>query len=140
MRRAALLTLLFGTLALANVAQAQTARVSMSASASRVAVGEPFGLEVRAELEGGEADDVALPDFGPLVVLGRRVSRPFSFSFGFGSGGQHAVMKSEVVYSFTLRARAPGKIRLAPAVVMMGRRKFSSAPIELPGTGAPRRR
>ena len=136
MRRAALLTLLFGTLALANVAQAQTARVSMSASASRVAVGEPFGLEVRAELEGGEADDVALPDFGPLEVLGRRVSRPFSFSFGFGSGGQHAVMKSEIVYSFTLRAVAPGKIRLAPAVVTMGRRKFSSAPLTIEATGA----
>jgi hypothetical protein len=120
-----------------QLASAQKARVSMSASSSRVTVGEPFGLEVRAEIEGGEADDVTLPDFGTLEVLGRRVSRPFSFSFGFGSSGQHAVAKSELVYSFTLRAVQPGTYRLAGAVVVMGRRKFTSAPLTIEATGSP---
>jgi hypothetical protein len=136
MRRVVLLTLLFAAWPLTSAAHAQTAHVSMSASANRVVVGEPFGLEVRAELEGGEADDVRLPDFGSLEVLGRRVSRPFSFSFGFGSGGQHAVMKSEIVYSFTLRAVAPGKIRLSPAVVMVNGHRFSSSPLTIEATGS----
>jgi hypothetical protein len=130
-----LASLLLSSLCWPLLAHAQSAEVSLSASASRVQVGEPFAVEIRASIDGGEADDVQVPDFGALQVLGRRVSRPFSFSFGFG-GSQHAVMKSEVVYSFTLRALEPGTYRIAPAVVQVGRRKFSSKPLNIEATGA----
>jgi hypothetical protein len=118
------------------LAEAQSAQVTLSASAERVQVGEPFAIEIRASVEGGEADDIELPSFGNLEVLGKRVSRPFSFSFGFGSGGQHAVMKSETVYSFTVRAVAPGSVRIEPAVLRMGRRKFSSRPLVIEASGS----
>jgi hypothetical protein len=117
-------------------AGAQSAQVTLSASAERVQVGQPFAIEIRASVEGGEADDIELPSFGSLEVLGKRVSRPFSFSFGFGSGGQHAVVKSETVYSFTVRAVTPGSYRLEPAVLRMGRRKFASRPLVIEASGS----
>lgn len=120
----------------ASVAQAQTARVSMSASGSRVTVGEPFAVEIRADVSGAEVDDVEIPDFGSLEVLGRRVSRPFSFSFGFGTSGRHAQVQSQIVHSFTLRALKPGSFRIDPAVVVIGNRRFTSQPLTIEATGA----
>jgi len=120
----------------ASVAQAQTARVSMSASGSRVTVGEPFAVEIRADVSGAEVDDVQIPDFGSLEVLGRRVSRPFSFSFGFGTSGRHAQVQSQIVHSFTLRALKPGTFRIDPAVVVIGSRRFTSQPLTIEATGA----
>ncbi len=114
---------------------AQTARVSMSASASQVTVGEPFAIEIRADVSGGEVDDVELPDFGELEVLGRRVSRPFSVSFGFGSGGQRATVQSQIVHSFTLRATQPGSYTIQPAIVVVGPRRFASEPVRIEASG-----
>jgi hypothetical protein len=102
------------------------AQVSMIASSSRVGVGVPFGVEIRADVSGDDVEDLEPPDFGDLEVLGRRVSRPFSFSFGFGSGGQHAQVRNEVVYGFTLRASRAGTFKIPPAVVVLGKRKVAT--------------
>ncbi|HEX6241592.1 MAG TPA: BatD family protein, partial [Polyangiales bacterium] len=123
-------------LALAAPALAQKTRVTMVASAHQVQVGDPFMLEIRADVSGDDIDDVALPDLGKLEVLGRRVSRPISFSFGFGSGGQHAQVQSQVVYDFTLRAARPGTYVIQPAIVTVGNRKFASQQLTIVATGA----
>ncbi len=136
MRVLAVLLGVLGVLAAPAQTAAQTARVSMSASGSRVTVGEPFALEIRADISGAEVDDIEIPDFGSLEVLGRRVSRPFSFSFGFGTGGRHAQVQSQIVHSFTLRALKPGAFRIDPAVVVIGNRRFTSQPLTIEATGA----
>ncbi len=127
---------MLSTAARAPRAEAQTARVSMSASASRVTVGEPFVVEIRADITGGQPDDIELPDFGTFEVVGRQVSRPFSFSFGFGSGGQHGTVQSQIVHAFTMRAREPGTFTIKPAVVVVGARRFASTALTIEATGS----
>ncbi|MFT3921239.1 MAG: BatD family protein [Myxococcales bacterium] len=121
-------------------ARADSVRLSMSASSTRVQAGEPFAVEVRAELSGSSDDDteIDLPEFDHFEVLGRRVSRPFSFSFGFG-GGQQARMQSQLIYSFTLRGLNPGRYVIQPAVITVGGRKYASRPltIEVTASAAP---
>jgi hypothetical protein len=117
-------------LASTGVALAQSARISMSASSNRVAVGEPFAVEIRIETHGDEPDSVELPDFGALQVLGRSTSRPFSFSFGFG-GGQRARVKSETVYGFTLRATERGAFSLRPAIMTVKGRRVASQSLNI---------
>lgn len=139
MRRPALLfALLFALSALLwhNPARAEKVRVTMISSATRVAVGEPFVIEVRVELAGQDVDDLALPDFGKLEVLGKRVSRPISFSFGFGSGGQRAQVNSQIIHGFTLRALEPGTYAIQPAIVTAGGRKYASHALTIEATGA----
>jgi BatD DUF11 like domain len=118
-------------------ASAQRARVSMSSSATRVTVGEPFAIEIRADVSGDDVDDIAVPDFGKLQVVGKRVSRPFSFSFGFGNSGQHARVESQIVHGYTLVATAPGTYLIQPAIVSVGGRKFASQRLSIEATGAP---
>lgn len=119
-----------------STALAQSARVSMSASSSRVTVGEPFAIEIRADVTGSDVDEIEIPDFGALEVLGRRMSRPFSFSFGFGTSGQHANVQSQIIHSFTVRATAPGQYTIQPAIVEVGKRRFASAPLTIEAVGS----
>jgi BatD DUF11 like domain len=100
--------------------------VAMNVSSTRVAVGEPFAIEVRVDASDEDVDDLEAPDFGGLEVVGRRVSRPFSFSFGFGTGGRHAQVKKEIVYGFTLRALRPGTYKIPPAIALVGKRRVAS--------------
>jgi BatD DUF11 like domain len=117
-------------------AEAPKVRVTMISSATQVSVGDPFVIEVRADLTGDEVDDMALPDFGKLEVLGRRVSRPMSFSFGFGSAGQHAQVQSQLVHGFTLRATQPGTYVIQPAIVTVRGRKYASQRLTIVASGA----
>lgn len=118
------------TTLLPAAARAQV-RVSMTASASRVAVGEPFAVEIRIETKGEDPDEVELPDFGELEVLGRSTARPMSFSFGFGSGGQHARVKSEIIYTFTLRAPEAGVHTIRPVIVKTEGRRIASQSLSI---------
>jgi hypothetical protein len=124
------------TLASSQVALAQSAEVSMQASRTRLAAGDTFVLEVRADVQGESLDDLEIPDLQAFEVLSRQVSRPFSFSFGFGRG---RVVQSSTRHTFTLRALEPGTHRLAPARAVVGGRSFRSAPLTIevrPGAGA----
>ncbi|MDB4972692.1 MAG: hypothetical protein JWN48_1033 [Myxococcaceae bacterium] len=114
----------------ASAALAQGVRVSMSASSNRVAVGEPFAVEIRIETHGEEPDSIELPDFGQLQILARSTSRPFSFSFGFG-GGQRARVKSETIYGFTLRATDVGAFSIRPAIVTLSGRRIASQALNI---------
>jgi len=119
------------SLGVTSEASAQSVRISMSASSNRVAIGEPFAVEIRVETKGQDVDQLELPDFGELEVLGRSTSRPFSFSFGFGTGGQRALVKSEIVHSFTLRSTAAGAYVIRPAVVRAGGRRIASQSLSI---------
>ncbi|MET0342928.1 MAG: BatD family protein [Polyangiales bacterium] len=104
-------------LPLTTPVRAQSTRISLSASSNRVAVGEPFAVEVR--VEGTQPDELNLPDFDGLEVLGRSQGRSFNFSLG---GGQRA----ELVYNFTVRAVKRGAITVDPAVAVVDGRKIAS--------------
>lgn len=130
-RSALFVTVLGLVLGAARVGFAQNARVSMSASSNRVAVGEPFAVEIRVETRGDDVDELELPDFGELEVLGRSTARPFSFSFGFGSGGRRAQVKSEIVHTFTLRASQPGAFTIRPAIARVAGRRIASQSLSI---------
>jgi hypothetical protein len=131
--RAIVLSML--TALFASSVAAQNVRVSMSASSRQVRVGEPFAIEVRADVTGSDIDELELPDFGELEVLGRRTSRPFSFSFGFGGNGKRANVQSQIIHSFTLRAREPGTFKINPAVATANGRRFASQPLVIEASG-----
>lgn len=137
MLRAALLALGFVLgLGFGNTALAQKVRVTMVSSATQVDVGDPFIIEIRVDLSGEDVDDIALPDFGKLEVLGKSVSRPISFSFGFGSGGQRAQVQSQIVHDFTVRATEPGTYVIQPAIVTIGSRKYASQKLTIEARGS----
>jgi hypothetical protein len=115
---------------------AQKARVTMVASAPQVEVGDPFIVEIAAAVSGAKIDDLSVPDFGKLQVLGRSVSRPTSFSFSFGSGGQQAQVQSQVVYDFTLRATEPGNYVIQPAIATVEGRRVASQKLTILVTGS----
>lgn len=128
--------LVFSLVCIAWPAAAQKPRITMLASSARVAVGEPFTLEIRADVSGEEVEDLEVPDLGNLEVLGQRVARPTSFSFSFGTGGQQARVESHIVHSYTLRALTPGKHVLAPAILTVGGRKIASQGVTIEAVGA----
>lgn len=127
----ALLRTLLASLALAlsaSPAAAQqdvSATVTMSADRTALQVGDVFRLEVRAEVTGAASSQVELPELGAFDVLGRQVSTPVQFRFGFGS--QTQLVQSTTVHLLTLRAREAGTFDLSPAaVVAPGGRRFES--------------
>jgi hypothetical protein len=107
-------------------ALAQSIDVSMTASQTRVAVGQTFVLEVRADVTGEELEELEPPELPGFEVLSRQVSRPFSFSFGLGRG---RVVQSSTRYTFTLRALEPGTVRIEPARARVGGRTYRSQPV-----------
>ena len=102
-----------------------SASVTMSADRTALQVGDVFRLEVRAEVTGAANAQVELPELGAFDVLGRQVSTPVQFRFGFGS--QTQLVQSTTVHLLTLRAREAGTFDLSPAaVVAPGGRRFES--------------
>lgn len=129
------LALALSTLFVPALAGAQDAAVTVSMQADRTAVqvGEVFRLEVRADATGSEAR-IELPDLSAFDVLGREVTTPVRFQFGFG--GQQRVVQSTTVHRLTLRARRAGRFELEPAAAVAGGRRFESAPLTIEVGGA----
>lgn len=124
---AALAPLCAGLLFVAVVptAAAQSAQISMSVSPQRVAVGEPFRLEVRVEVEGTTSvPEPSMPDLSPFHVMTRRIAPSMQFGFGMGRN----VMRGGVVALYLLRAYEPGQYELAPASVAVGGQTYQSNP------------
>ncbi|MFW5877262.1 MAG: BatD family protein [Myxococcota bacterium] len=134
MRTPLRLPILLAVSLFASVAHAQPASVEMSTNRDRVAVGETLVLRVRAEVRGDPLDDVILPDLEAFQVESRQVSRPFSFSFGFGTRGR--VVQSTTEHVLRLRALEPGTHRLEPAQAVVGDRTFESEPLTIEVTGS----
>ncbi len=121
-----------------NVASAQQVSVDirMTASTTNVAVGQPFDLQIRADISGAQASDIQLPDLSAFRVTSRRVSRPMQFTFGFGN--QTQVVRSTIVYDLTLLPLNEGDVRIDSASIQAGGRTYRSDPLTLtvgPGNG-----
>jgi hypothetical protein len=112
------------------------ATVVMTASSTRVAVGDLFRLQVQVDLTGGDADDVQLPDLSEFEVVRRSVRQPMSMRFGFGQ--QQPIVRSTRVYSYTLRALRNGHFTIPAVRVVMGSRtvESNSLAVEVSGTGS----
>jgi hypothetical protein len=80
-------------------------------------------------------DELEVPDFGTLEILGRRVSRPFSFSLGFGTGGNRARVQSQIIHSYTVRATEPGTYVIRPAAIVVGGRRVESRSLSIRASG-----
>ena len=108
---------------------AQSATIEMMADRTNVAVGETFNVQVRADVTGGEAEELTTPTFDAFQVVSRRVSRPMQFRFGFGNRQQ--VIQSSTVYDFTLRALAEGTFDIDAAKLTFQGRTHQSQPLRI---------
>ncbi len=108
-------------------------RVSLDAGASRVAMGEVFQLQARVQVTAGDLEDfkVNLPLDG-FEVIGRSVSRPMSFSFGFSSrGGAARTSSVEQVELYQLRALKEGTFTLGPAEARVSGKAHRSRSLDI---------
>ena len=112
MQRIALTALAFVLLALSARAQAQGTSVSMSESSNRVAVGEPFAIEVSIQQAGDEPDEGRAPDFGTSGAL-RSTSRRSRSVFVFSSG---VIARSQVRDHLQLHSRCVRRSRVAHTI------------------------
>ncbi|MBC7170776.1 MAG: protein BatD, partial [Polyangiaceae bacterium] len=114
-------------------AQRASATVRMSASATRVDVGDILTLEVRADAEGAQITNVELPDLPEFEVVARHVAQPMQFQFG-----ARPVIRATVIHQLSLRALRPGTYVLDPARASVDGERFTSngLTIEVTGTGA----
>lgn len=129
-----------GTLAHGASASADAeAEVFLDATPREVRVGETFVLEVRADIKGGNLEDLTLADLKKhpeLQVLSHQTARPMQVSFGFGSGMKVA---SSLSHKYVMRANATGTFEFSPAVAKVGGKTFRSGPltvVALPSNGA----
>lgn len=116
-------------------AQQVSGRVTMTTDRSEVNVGEPFRLQIRAEISGADVDRFAIPDLSAFEIRGRQVSRPVQFRFGVG--GQQQIIQSTTVHTYTLIPHTPGRYELAPATVTAGGQTFTSNPVTVVVGGTP---
>ena len=119
-------------------ARAQTATIQMTADRTQLRVGETFQVQVRADTTGTEATNISVPSFDAFQIVGRRVSRPMQFRFGFGNRQQ--VVQSTTVYDFTLRAVAEGTFDIEPAKMTVAGRTIEAQPLRVVvggGSGSP---
>ncbi len=108
-------------------AQQISGRVTMTTDRSEVNVGEPFRLQIRADISGADIERFAIPDLSAFEIRGRQVSRPVQFRFGVG--GRQQVVQSTTVHTYTLVARTPGRYDFTPATVTAGGQVFTSNPL-----------
>ncbi len=117
-------------------AQQTSVDIRMTADRTDVGVGEPFNLQIRADVTGARPSDITLPDLSAFRVTSRRVSRPMQFTFGFGN--QTQVVRSTIVYDLTLVPLNEGAARIQPASIQAGGRTYRSDPLTVqvgPGNG-----
>ncbi len=122
-------------------ARPPSVQVSLDASAARVAMGEVFQLQARVQVKAGQLEafqvNIPLDDF---EVIGRSVSRPMSFSFGFSSrGGAARTSTVEQVEVYQLRALKEGTFTLGPAEAFVSGKAHRSqaVDVEVKGGTAP---
>lgn len=122
----ALVALFSLTVASAN---AQTARCTIAADRTEVAVDDPFRVEVSCEAQGAEAGMPELPDLSRFEVLSRQFSRPMQFTFG--NGGTQQVVQSSSRVAMLLRGHEPGRFEIGPARIQIGGRTVESNTITI---------
>lgn len=110
-----------------TVVSAQTATLLIEAETEQLTPGQVFLLEIRADVENGDTDNLKLPNLDAFEVLGHDVSTPMQFSFSFGFGGAVRTMRSTVIHRFKLRApTAQGRHSIGPAILRLKGKAFTS--------------
>ena len=109
--------------------EAQSATIVMTASTTTVALGDTLNVQIRADSNGGDIDDLDVPDFDGFRIVARSESRPMQFRFGIGR--QTQVVQATTILDFRLEARREGRFSIDPVRVRVGGRLFSSNPLTI---------
>jgi len=108
---------------------AQTARCTIAADRTEVAVDDPFRVDVSCEAQGAEAGMPEMPDLSRFEVLSRQFSRPMQFTFG--TGGTQQIVQSSSRVTMLLRGRQAGRFEIGPARLQVGGRTIESNTITI---------
>ncbi len=117
----------------ATHALAQSARVSMTSTATQVAVGQAFQLQIRADVSGANLDEIRPPNLSAFEIRGQSMRRPMQISFG--GTGQPMMVESTTTQAYTLVPHSPGTFELESAIVVVGGQEFRSEPLTITVTG-----
>ena len=102
--------------------------LTMVASPQEVSVGDTFRLDISLRVSGARIEDVKLPDLTAFEITSRQTSRPFQFSFSFGSGTR---VESTTMHSFGLRALQQGTYTIEPAEATVDGQLYRSNPVTI---------
>lgn len=108
-------------------AAAQSASLSIAAETEQLTPDQIFAVEIRADVQNGDPEQLRLPDLSAFEVLGHEVSTPMQFSFRLGLRGAVRTMRSSVVHRFQLRAPpTSGRYTIGPARLRLGSKVYQS--------------
>ncbi len=108
-------------------AHAQRVTVVTTTSAAQVEAGTDFSLQVRADCDGCQIQNLELPALREFDVLGRSVSQPMQFQMGGGA----TQVQAAVIHNLRLRARQPGRVRIEPAVALVNGQRHAGNAVDL---------
>ena len=110
-----------------GVAHAQRVTVDTSVSSAQVAVGDDLVVQMRADCEDCQIQNLELPALNDFEVMGRSVTRPMQVQIT--NGAQQ--VRVSVVHTFQLRARQPGRVRIPPAVAVVNGQRHAGNSVDL---------
>lgn len=110
-----------------SVARAQHVTVVTTSSAAQVEAGTDFSLQVRADCNGCQIQNLELPALGDFDILGRSVSQPMQFQMGGGA----TQVQVAIIHNLRLRARQPGRVRIPPAVAVVDGQRHAGNAVDL---------
>lgn len=117
-------------------ALAQSASLSIEAETEELTPNQIFVVEIRADVENGDPEQLRLPDLSAFAVLGHEVSTPMQFSFRLGLRGAVRTIRSSVVHRFELRAPpTAGRYAIGPARLKLKSRLYQSNVINVTVAG-----
>ena len=127
------ITSVLGAVALATLSPGEVSaksevELTMTASPQDVSVGDTFRLDISLRVSGARVEDVQLPDLTAFEITSRQTSRPFQFSFSFGSGTR---VESTTMHSFGLRAFKQGTYTIKPAEATVDGHLYRSNPVTI---------
>jgi hypothetical protein len=92
-----------------------------------VEAGTDFSLQVRADCDGCQIQNLELPALREFDVLGRSVSQPMQFQMGGGA----TQVQASIIHNLRLRARQPGRVRIEPAVALVNGQRHAGNAVDL---------
>lgn len=108
-------------------ARAQRVTVVTTTSAGQVAAGTDFSMQVRADCDGCQIQNLELPALPEFELVNRTVMRPTQVQMG-PNGTQ---IQESVIHNLRLRARQPGRVRIEAAVATVDGRRFAGNVVDL---------
>lgn len=122
----------FALLLMPGAVLAQRVSVVTTTSAAQVEAGAPFSMQVRADCDGCQIQNLELPSLDQFDVLGRSVSQPMQFQMGAGA----TQIQAAVIHNLRLRARQVGRVRIGAAVAVVNGQRHTGNVVDLQVVGA----